>query len=521
MAKRKLAKSIDVSKRGAISRRHQQPPATRHPLIFLSHCSVVLGEHNALDDVSFTLHANERWALIGANGAGKSVLLRILRGDMWPSATGREQRQYYFDGELSNEPAGVKQHLAYLAPERQDKYVRYDWNLSVTQVVTTGLFDEDIPLTKPDAAQQRRVQRMLKRFKLWSLRERSMLGLSYGQRRRVLLARLLVAQPAVLLLDEVFNGLDANSRTVLRHLLERTRGARTWVLATHSADDVPHNATHLVQLQAGRLVYAGPIKVEHREWLRRNAHVRHHAAAQRAKQLRVDRKPKASTEALVQLRQVALFRDYRPVVRDVDWTIRRGEHWAIVGGNGAGKSTLLMLIYGDLHPALGGIIERDGVKSGAPIAGWKRRVGLVSPELQADHFHAGTLEQVVSSGRYSSVGLNQSMTAQDRRVARHWLKFFGIDHLHARGVREVSYGQLRLALIARAMVNEPELLLLDEPFTGLDPEMHAYAFAIIQRLAQHGTQLVMAVHDATDIVPAVGKVLKIERGGKVKLADHA
>jgi molybdate transport system ATP-binding protein len=514
VAKSKVTQSARAS-------RHKKTPSIRNqPLISLSNCSVILGKHAALDEVSFTLNEGERWALIGANGAGKSVLLKVLRGDMWPTATGREQRQYYFEGELSTAPAAIKQHIAYLAPERQDKYVRYDWNLTVTQVVTSGLFDEDIPLSKPTAAQHQRVLRLLKRFKLWSLRERRILSLSYGQRRRVLLARLLVAQPPVLLLDEVFNGLDAASRTVLRHLLEGTRAARTWVLATHSADDVPDTATHLAELRMGRLVYAGPIKADHRQWLARNAHSRHRLAEQRANRLSIDTKLVLRDEALVQLKQVNLFRDYRPVLRDVNWTITRSEHWAILGGNGSGKSTLLMLLYGDLHPALGGQIQRSGMQSGTPIAEWKHRVGFVSPELQADHFKSETLEQVVASGRYASVGLNAALTAQDRRIARQWLKFFDIDHLHARGVREVSYGQLRLALIARAMVNTPELLLLDEPFTGLDPEMHAYAFALVQRLARQGTQLIMAVHDGSDIVPAIAKVLKIERGGKVKLSER-
>jgi molybdate transport system ATP-binding protein len=207
-------------------------------LIALENCSVKFGEHLALQDVSFALRAGERWVLIGANGSGKSVLLKLLRGDVWPTPLPQEppaRRRYCFSGETlgetHTEPLQDKHLIAYLAPERQDKYVRYDWNLRVTQVVTTGLFDEDIPLTKPTAAQQVRVQRMLKRLRLWSLRERRVLTLSYGQRRRVLLARMLVAQPQVLLLDEVFNGVDATTRSQLHKLLEHPRQQGTWVLA--------------------------------------------------------------------------------------------------------------------------------------------------------------------------------------------------------------------------------------------------------------------------------------------------
>jgi molybdate transport system ATP-binding protein len=196
--------------------------------------------------------------------------------------------------------------------------------------------------------------------------------------------------------------------------------------------------------------------------------------------------------------------------------LNKGEHWAICGANGAGKSTLLSMLYGDLHPAFGGTIERRGMPKGSRIEDWKRRVGFVSPELQADYFLSRNIEEIVVSGRYSSVGLNERMTRSDRALATRWLKFFGIEHLRDRGPREVSYGQMRLALIARAMVNSPQLLLLDEPCTGLDPTMRAHIVDLLDQLARAGTQLVMAVHEPQDIPPSVRHVLQILRGGRTQ-----
>jgi molybdate transport system ATP-binding protein len=142
-------------------------------LIELARCSLILDGHVVLDEIDFALRRGERWALIGPNGSGKTMVLKMLRGDVWPTPTGREQRTSRLD----------KEQIAYVGPERQDKYVRYGWNLTVAQVVTTGLFDEDIPLTQPTRAQRQRVARVLQRFGLAGLRRRHMLTLSYGQRR--------------------------------------------------------------------------------------------------------------------------------------------------------------------------------------------------------------------------------------------------------------------------------------------------------------------------------------------------
>lgn len=489
-------------------------------LIELSNCSLILDGHTVLDDVSFTLRHGERWALVGPNGSGKSMLLKMLRGDVWPTPTGREQRHYHLDGTAKGSRMGSKEWIAYVGPERQDKYVRYGWNLTVTQVVTTGLFDEDIPLTQPTQSQREKVDRLLRRFTLWGLRHRRILTLSYGQRRLALVARAFASKARVLLLDEVFNGLDVRAKEKLQRALERPRGGHEWVITSHRPQELPRNVTHVARIAAGRIVEQGPRGTGPgtRDSGRKKSQSRSTAAP-----LPTARSP-SDRSALITITNADIYRDYRPVIRNLNWTLHRGEHWAVLGANGSGKSTLLSMIYGDLHPALGGTIERQGVPFGTRIENWKYRVGWVSPELQANHAHAKSIEEIVISGRYASVGLNEAPTRADRTAAARWLEFFGIERLRERGPRQVSYGQMRLALIARAMANDPQLLLLDEPCTGLDGDVREHVLAVLERLARSGTQIVMAVHDAEDIVPAVQQVLRIGKGGKTKqerrLASH-
>jgi ABC-type molybdenum transport system ATPase subunit/photorepair protein PhrA len=201
----------------------------------------------------------------------------------------------------------------------------------------------------------------------------------------------------------------------------------------------------------------------------------------------------------VRITAADLYVAYRPVLRAVNWELRDGEHWAVFGANGAGKSSFLKLLYGDLAPALGGAIDRGGLPRGTPIAAWKRQVGYVSPELQTDYARNVTVRDLVASGRYASIGLSEAPTADDAKHARHWLEFFALLAVAKRPISQLSYGQLRRALIARALAGEARILLLDEPLTGLDPRRRAAMKRLLERLMQRRITLVMAVHHPEDL----------------------
>ena len=146
------------------------------------------------------------------------------------------------------------------------------------------------------------------------------------------------------------------------------------------------------------------------------------------------------------------------------------------GPNGSGKTTLLRTLYGDHGVAVGGRIERAGIKPGVPLEAFRRQVGLVAPHLQADHPQDLIVEEVVQSGCHAAIGLNEPASRADRAAARRALARFALTHLRSRRLRELSYGQMRRVLFARAWVNEPRLLLLDEPFAGVDaPTRHCVA----------------------------------------------
>jgi molybdate transport system ATP-binding protein len=450
-----------------------------------------------LENVSWTIQPGQRWVLAGGNGAGKTQLLKLIAGSVWPTPTGCEVRRYHWRGELWPTPFEVQDEIAYVGPERQDKYERYGWNHTVEQVVGTGLYRTDIPLNPLNPRDHRRIDVVLGRLAIRQLARRRFLTLSYGERRLALLARALAWRPRLLLLDELLNGLDeVNHGRALGWLEHTARSRLPWVLATHRVEDVPSTATHALVLEKGRIVYRGALR---RAPLGRWLDARHDDAASLPVRSKAQRRRKHPF--LVRLTNASVYLDEHPALNGISLEVRPGECWVVHGRNGSGKTTLLRTLYGDHGVAVGGRIERVGIVPGVPLEVFKRRVGLVAPHLQADHPQHLTVAEVVQSGRHSSIGLNDPATPADRAAARRSLAFFGLTELEKRTLRELSYGQLRRVLFARAWVDggspgepHPDLLLLDEPFAGVDGPTRNALRGQVEAIVADGAAVVMTTH---------------------------
>jgi molybdate transport system ATP-binding protein len=141
--------------------------------------SVRRGGRWVLRDVSWQLRPGERWALIGANGAGKTQLLKLLATDVWPTPTGREELNYRLDGHAVAR-MDAKPRIAYLGAEAQDKYTRHGWNPTIEELLATGLHQSDLLLAPVLPHERRLIGAMLRACALTRLRRRRFLSLSYG-----------------------------------------------------------------------------------------------------------------------------------------------------------------------------------------------------------------------------------------------------------------------------------------------------------------------------------------------------
>jgi len=483
----------------------------------LQQVSLAYESRAVLEGISWQIQAGQRWVLAGGNGAGKTQLLKLIAGDVWPSPDANAQRIYHWQGQHLDQPMLAKEHITYLGPERQDRYERYDWNFTAAAVVGTGLYRSDIPLDRLTAADRLQIRRLLTQLHIVHLARRRFLTLSYGERRLVLLARALATRPALLLLDEVCSGLDTDHRQRLLQRLDAGVCSRLpWVYTTHHALDIPRSATHLAVLRDGQLQQAGKLTAAA---LRRAFAVTAAAPAAAATvKRRLTAKPHstAHSEPLLQLRKACVYAEGTRLLRDISFTVEAGQCWVVHGGNGAGKSTLLRTLYGDHPVAVGGSITRAGIEPGVPLAEFRQWTSLIAPQLQTDHGQYETVLDVVGSGLHASIGLNESLTDAERRRARTALRDLGLQGFATRNLRQLSYGQLRRVLFARALVNKPRLLLLDEPYAGVDTPTRADLMRRIDAHLAAGGAVVIATHYRAEWPLATTHQLELAGGRPVR-----
>jgi molybdate transport system ATP-binding protein len=204
----------------------------------------------------------------------------------------------------------------------------------------------------------------------------------------------------------------------------------------------------------------------------------------------------------------------KTILRDFSWQVNRGERWAIKGPNGAGKSTLISLITADNPQAYSQNIILFDRKRGSGESIWdiKRKIGYLSPELHLYFKEGGSCFSVVASGLFDTLGLFKRLTEEQSDQVNHWMQVMGIAHLKERSFLKISGGEQRMVLITRALVKNPELLILDEPCQGLDRFQTEHLKSVLDYLAENSEMTLLYVsHYDRDIPTCVNQVLELKR----------
>ena len=453
------------------------------PLVRLDNVDVTLAGATILRGIDWRLEPGSCWGVVGANGSGKSTFLALVAGQLWP-APHRGSRRYDFGRGAELDAVAARRVIALVGHELQDRFARLGWNYRVEDVVLSGLTRTDIPRRGASAAARDRAGALLRELGLDYLAERRFLELSRGEQRRVLIARALAFQPRVLLLDEPASGLDARARFQLSTLLTRAAQTTTVVCSAHAVDDLPEVVSDVLVLEGGAIAAHGP----RRQFARANVEPAEHRAHP------MESSAPSSEPALVEIENADIWLGGRRILEDVSWRLEYGQHWLIRGPNGAGKSTFLKVLHGQLRPARGGTLRWPALGNPRNIWRLRRQIGYVSAELQAEYRYAATVRECIASGIDSSIGLTRRLTAGEEDATRELLERFALTELATRPLTTLSYGQMHRVLLARTLVNRPRLLLLDEPWEGLDPATRAVVRRTLEAAMATGLQIVCVSH---------------------------
>jgi len=512
------------------------------PFITLDNVTVRLQDKLILQNSFWQIDSDQHWAILGPNGSGKSTLVRAL----WGGVPLRSGRILYAFGDSTQAVHLVPQRhpIGYGSCETHQRLMEYesmqeelreyagktDEVTTAQEVILSGI-SANREVTPDDRA---RLVGVADSLGIPYLLQRGITLLSTGEMRKTLIARALMKSPRLLILDEPFDGLDEESRVSLgesiNHLMA---GTMRVILVTHRAEEIVPNTTHVLFIKNGRLFMQGPkeemltsekvSKLFGCELRLEKDDGRYRVSYGLEKLHKVDGAFLGRNvfhdipETLIEMKETTVRYGEVLALDRLTWSMKRGENWAILGPNGSGKSTILELILGENLQGYSNQVFIFGKPKGSGQTLWdiKRRIGVVSSELQIQYRKKMSAYDVIASGFYDSIGLYQYPTAEQKEIVDAWVELLRIGEIAQESYHRLSYGQKRMVLLARAMVKPPVLLILDEPCHGLDILNRRRILNIVEMIGETETNLLYVTNHREEILSSITHVLRLQKGKAV------
>jgi molybdate transport system ATP-binding protein len=399
------------------------------------------------------------------------------------------------------------------------------------EVLVSGILAHR-PLTSGDESRLAEVAGVLE---ISHLLPRPVATLSTGEVRKVLIGRALMKSPRLLILDEPFEGLDEGARIALtRSINQLMTGSLRILLVAHRLEEILPSISHVLLVKNGRLFRQGPkdeiLTSRNLSQLydcplllgKNNGTYFMSYGTEKGKKIALPQESEETltpgSEALIAMKDTTVRYGDLVVIDGLNWAMQQGENWAILGPNGAGKSTLVKLILGENLQAYANPIFLFGKRRGSGETIWeiKKRMGVVSQDLQIQYRKKMGSNEVIASGFYDSIGLYQAPTREQKEAVERWVDLLDIQDLAREPYHQLSFGQKRMVLLARAMVKNPVLLIADEPCHGLDVANRKRVLEILERIGQTKTSLLYITDRPDEILGCITHVMRLQKGKAIQ-----
>ena len=475
----------------------QEPTLQESPLVELQNY-LPRAPFQFAEPINLKLFRGENWLVYGLNGSGKSILAKTLMKS-YQSLCGTITHNL-----PGNDWNRITSNMAHLSFNSQ--YGGSDEGMCYQMRWNQGLLDDSLPKVK-DVLSLSKLPGCFSHLKLENLMERYIISLSSGEFRRFQIAQMLCTGARIIIIENPYIGLDEQNRAIVAELLQelvKISGVQLILLESR----LPENLSlfsHIVLIEDGR-VAKYPLK----EGL---AAVKTAAVKTTANDYSAAHSVTAECgKELLKLQNVSIRYGNRTILKDLSWNLKAGEKWALTGRNGSGKSTLLSLICADNPQAYSCNITLFGRKRGTGESIWdiKRNIGYLSPEMYKSYRKPLPVENIVASGLFDTIGLYVEPKEEHLQRVERWMELFNLSRFRGTNYMHLSDGWQRMVLLARAFVKNPPLLILDEPFHGLDNKNRTLAAEIIESWCrQPEKSLIMVSHYKQDFPQSITHTLDL------------
>ena len=473
-----------------------------------------MSEWRMAEPVNFETCEGEHIAIVGPNGGGKSMLVDMIVG-RHPLLKNAPS----YDFSPSEKPM-VSDNIKYITfrdtyggDNDRTYFLQQRWNqleIDESTPIVKDKLEEAFQIAGADTPERRELQKHIYQlFHMEHLLDKYVILLSSGELRKFKLASTLFAEPRVLIMDNPFIGLDAETRDQLKELLSTLSAERALqiILVLSKCDDIPTFITHVVEVKDMKVMP----KITKDDYLapqKKNGGIFYNHILSEEKEQAIINLPYSEREyhhqEVIKMNKVCIQYGERIILKDLTWTVHNGDRWALSGQNGAGKSTLLSLVCADNPQSYACDISLFGNHRGSGESIWdiKKHIGYVSPELHRSYQRDMPAIRIVASGLMDSVGLYVKPKEEDNEICRFWMSVFGLEGMEERGFLKLSSGEQRLVLLARAFVKDPELLILDEPLHGLDNRNRRLVKDVIEAFCKRKNKTMIMVTHYKEELPA-------------------
>ncbi|WP_036676793.1 ATP-binding cassette domain-containing protein [Pedobacter sp. R20-19] len=465
-------------------------------------------QKSVLRDLNWKINTGDNYVLFGESGSGKTSLAKIIAGQL--SGIGEVKINFDTNSPLPATVLFVESWYQFKNLEGVANFYYQQRYTSQQAKDTLTVHAELVSYGKEKGLHFDQVEPILESLNFSSFASSQLIELSSGEHKKLQLVKALWLKPQLLIIDQPYTGLDAASRKNLNILLDNVSAEGVKLILISNDSELPASINRFAEIKNGHL-----IEVDSNEITPSTAEKHFREIPDFLKE-----SPVYSSQHIVKMVDVSISYGEKQVLKNINWEVKAGEKWLLQGHNGSGKSTLLSLVNGDHPQSYANELYLFGNRRGSGESIWeiKQHIGLISPEFHWYFDPSATVWQSIASGFYDTVGLFQQLPYSKSEQVNELVKYFGLTESKDELLSTLPLGKQRLVLLARTIIKNPELLILDEPCQGLDLQQTQHFNQLVDALCSNGMTLIYVGHFESQLPTCIEKRILLEKG-EVKVVE--